>query len=150
MKVHPVKAGSFSNAPFKFNKKGKLTNKESNEIIRTSSNIFDWFRKGSLRNPNSHNTNHGRGGSEENMERVVAVVRHSVDPHHHTDVHPPLAIQIILTEKGVDLVCPIVWHITEGRNELEKADMRKPASTELNMVSEVPIRTDMEKVQECE
>ena len=31
---------------FKFNKKGKLKNKERAEIKRTSTNIFDWFSSG--------------------------------------------------------------------------------------------------------
>ena len=70
---------------FKFNK--KLKQKESDEIQRTSKNIFNWFSKGSLTQPIPPQNNiqpaemGGRGGKY--GESVVGVVRQLVDPHHH-------------------------------------------------------------------
>ena len=78
---------------FKFNKKGKLKQKERDEIQRTSKNIFNWFSKGSLTQPITPQNNiqpAEMGGNGENMERVVGVVRQLVDPHQHSDVHTPL------------------------------------------------------------
>ena len=46
-----------TDVPFKFNKKGKLKQKESVEIQRTSKNIFNWFSNGSLTQPTLHQNN---------------------------------------------------------------------------------------------
>ena len=62
------------------------------------------------------------------MERVVDVVRHLVDPHHHSDVHTPLVGPITITEKGVELACPIGLHVIQYG--LERADMRNPVNIE--------------------
>ena len=59
-----------TDVPFKFNKKGKLKQKESDEIQRTSKNIFNWFSKGSLTQPITPQNNiqpAERGGRGENM-----------------------------------------------------------------------------------
>ena len=41
-------SGKAKNRKFRFNKKGKFTDEEKAEIKRTSSNIFDWFRSGTM------------------------------------------------------------------------------------------------------
>ena len=58
------------------------------------------------------------------MERVVGVVRQLVDPHNHSSVHTQLVGPITITEKGVELECPVVCQITEeilGKSDMEKA-----------------------------
>ena len=46
---HPGKMKPFpKDGKFKFNKKGKLKEKEKMEIRRTSKNIFDWFKSGTM------------------------------------------------------------------------------------------------------
>ena len=63
------------------------------------------------------------------------MVGHSVDPHHHSELHTLLVRPSTITEKGLDLVCPIGLHVTEERNlieikDLKRTDLRKPASTQ--------------------
>jgi hypothetical protein len=124
--VDPVETGSTSkvktvnNKQFKFNAKGKLRKKECKDLKRTSTNIFDWFRKGKLRQPSKQNTINpaGREGREEKVDSVVAVVRQLEDPHHHSRVHTQLVGPSTITEKGVDLVCPAVWYFAEGQESI--------------------------------
>ena len=58
---------------FKFNKKGKLKEREQIEIRRTSHNIFDWFNNGS-KNINKDTTENKDEAKEAEQERLMTKI----------------------------------------------------------------------------